>query len=38
MGVFTRNRMVYPVTSSDFDETFRICRALSGDDFGDENF
>ena len=34
MGVYTRSRQVHPATSSDFDETFKICRALDVDHFG----
>jgi hypothetical protein len=31
-------RQAHTATSSDFDETFRIWRALGGDNFGDKYF
>ena len=38
MGVSTRNLQVHTSTSSDFYETYRICRALGGDLFRDKIF
>ncbi len=34
MGESTGNRQVHPVTSADFDETFRVDRAFCADHFG----
>ncbi len=36
MGVSTRNRQVHPATSSEFDETYRVCRAFCADHFGNK--
>ena len=38
MGVSIRNRQVHPTTSSEFDETFRVCRALLADHFAKKDF
>ncbi len=38
MGESTRSRQFHPATSSDFDETFRLCRASFADHFGKQVF
>ena len=38
MGVSIRNRQVHPATSSEFDETFRVCRACLAEYFAKKVF
>jgi hypothetical protein len=38
MGESTGNRQVDLATSSDFDETFRVCRVFCADHFGSKWF
>ena len=38
MGVSIRNRQVQPATSSEFDETFRVCRACLAEYFAKKVF